>query len=295
MARRPATGAVPGPDTGNRTRDLPERLRTARLLVLAPHMDDETLACGGTLLLHRNPSAVHCLFATDGANSPAPLLPWIGRLPADLATLRKEEARAATRHLGIPDTNVRFLGLPDGCLGRHLHRLEHALEEAISNLRPEFVLAPFRYDVHPDHVALNRAARAVLLRHRGGTPVLLEYFVYHRLRGVPGGDVRGMLESDAVVAVNIEPVGDAKRVALDCYVSQVTNRYPWQDRPILTEESLEQRCTEPEYFLVTDPAAGLDDGLAAHAGRVRLATLAMRLGKRPKDRALAFLRWILGR
>jgi LmbE family N-acetylglucosaminyl deacetylase len=148
--------------------------------------------------------------------------------------------------------------------------------------------------VHPDHVALNRAIRAVL-RGSPNPPVLLEYFVYHRLRFVPGGDVRRALRPGRLLQVDTTPAVAAKRAALQCYVSQTTLAYPWQERPILTEDSLRRRCAEPECFLPTDPSAPLADDIPSGAARIRLATLAMRFGKRPKDRAVALARWALGR
>jgi LmbE family N-acetylglucosaminyl deacetylase len=196
--------------------------------------------------------------------------------------------------LGVPRENLYFLDLPDGRLAACRARFAAVLHETIMRLAPKFVFAPFRYDVHPDHVALNRAAR-VVLRCLSSPPVLLEYFVYHRLRFVPGGDVRRALRVDRLVKIDTTTVAAAKRAALDCYVSQTTIGYPWQDRPILTEDSLRERCAEPESFLLTDPAAPLSEGIAAHVRRIRLATLAMRFGKRPKDRAVAFARWALGR
>lgn len=294
MAHEPPSRGAHGPETAAPVADLRESVLAGRVLILAPHMDDEALACGGTVLLHSDRPQVHFFFATDGAASPAPLLPWLGRTDPGLPSMREQEARAAAGRLGVPGDNLKFLRLPDGRLAKHRRGLESALEDTMEAVRPDFVFAPFRYDVHPDHVALNRAARSVL-RGAPRPPVLLEYFVYHRLRGVPGGDVRGALDAGALVRVDIGEVSAAKRAALECYASQVAIQYPWQDRPILTESSLRQRCEEPEYFLVTDPAAALDTGFAAHAHRVRLATLAMRVGKRPKDRAVAFLRWAAGR
>ena len=294
MAHRPDASAGPGPAVIAGRGNLLERILAGRLLVLAPHMDDEALACGGTILRHRDRTLVHCLFATDGAASPAPLLPWFGKVDEGLAAERKAEARAATKRLGLPEENLHFLDLPDGRLCARRRALESALTKTIDRLAPEFVFAPFRHDVHPDHVALNRAVRAVLCQ-MPAPPALLEYFVYHRLRGVAGGDVRAILEPETLLAVEIAAVAEAKRAALDCYASQAQVRYAWQDRPILTEDSLSQRCAEPEYFLPTDPGASLGAGFRAHAHRVRLATLAMRLGKRPKDQVVAFVRWAIGR
>lgn len=273
-------------------KDLLRRLLTSKLLVLAPHMDDETLACGGTMLLHANKRHVHCLFATDGAASPAPLLPWTGRIDSDIVNQRRREAVAATAQLGISADNLRFLNLPDGRLPAHRHELAIGLSEIMETVRPDFVLVPFRYDVHPDHTALNRATRAVLRRMKA-PPSMLEYFIYHRLLFVPERDVRKAVERRALVTVDTLSVASAKRDAIDCYVSQTTIRHDWQDRPILTAENVKLRCTEPECFLITDPSAPLSDGLFAHGRRIQLACLAARYGKRPKDRVRAFTRWLL--
>jgi LmbE family N-acetylglucosaminyl deacetylase len=285
------TDAFPARDNPGGVADSPNRVLSERILVLAPHMDDETLACGGTLLLHTSKKDIYCLFATDGAASPAPLLPWTGKVDPDLGNLRRREALAVAAKIGIPASNLAFLDLPDGALSSRRAELVAALGNAIAAIKPKFVFAPFRYDVHPDHTALNVAARTTL-RAMTAAPTLLEYFVYHRLRYVPGGDVRRALDAAALMVVNTAPVAAAKRELLECYLSQTTALYPWQERPILTEESLRQRCAEPEFFLPADPAGPMSAGFASHRRQIQLACLATRFGKRPKDRALAFLRWI---
>ena len=273
---------------------LANAILAARILVLAPHMDDETLGCGGTMLLHASKPDVHCLFATDGAASPAPLLPWLGRIDGGLAAARRREALAAAATIGVPAENLRFLDLPDGKLTARRQDLLRALAEAVAAIEPEFVFAPFRYDVHPDHVALNRAARDVL-RALPAAPALLEYFVYHRLPLAPRGDVRQALEPRALLRIDTRSVADAKRAALGCYLTQTTIRYPWQDRVVLTDESLRRRCAEPELFVPTDPAAPLSAGFVSHSRQIRFAGLATRLGKRRKDQAAALVRWVLQR
>lgn len=283
MARRagPSRVRVDADETA-----APDRILTARLLILAPHMDDETLACGGTVLRHQRKSEIHCLFATDGAASPSPLFPWLGRADPNLATHRRQEAVAVATCLGIPGANLRFLDLPDGRLAASFGELTTALRDAVLQTDPDIVLAPFRYDVHPDHTTLNRAARQVLGTMRT-PPQLMEYFVYFRQRFLPHGDVRRAVAPERLLSVDIAPVATAKRAALDCYRTQTTILYSWQERPTLTAESLDHRCREPEVFLPTDPTASLADDLTPYVLRIRLACLAMRWGKRPKDRLQA--------
>ena len=294
MSFRPGQGEVAPSRQQVDSREMPGRILVRPLLVLAPHMDDETLGCGGTMALHEDKRKIHCVFCTDGAASPAPLLPWQGRVDPALPERRRQEAAAALGVLGVPPENLHFLDLPDGRLAAHRKELRALLAALITRLRPDFVFAPFRYDVHTDHVAVNRAARSALL-DVPVPPALLEYFVYNRLRFVPGGDVRQALDRDRLVEIDTTSVAQLKREALDCHATQTRVDYPWQERPILTAESMALRCGEPERFLRSDPAAALDDGVVDHAWRISLGTLAMRHGKRPKDRAVAFLRWAVGR
>jgi LmbE family N-acetylglucosaminyl deacetylase len=278
---------------GSGPTDLVERILASGLLVLAPHMDDEALACGGTILLHEDPARVHCLFATDGAASPAPLLPWLGKTDAGLAARRR-------RRPGMPRRCWAFhmkTSIPRPARRRLAPRrivLEAALARSLERLRPEFVFAPFRFDVHPDHVALNRATRRAAA---AGGPAHAAGVL--RLPPAPrraGGRRARRARADRVHAgAGYTGVATRKRAALDCYVSQATRLYDWQERPILTEDSLRQRCAEPECFLLSEPGAPLTEGFAGHVNRIRLATLAMRFGKRPKDRAVALARWALGR
>jgi LmbE family N-acetylglucosaminyl deacetylase len=269
------------------------QLDRAKILALAPHMDDETLGCGGLIALHSDPGRVYCVFATDGSRSPAPLLPWLGKPDDNLPEKRKHEAIAALGELGVPDKNLVFLDLPDGKLSRHQGRLADRLSDTIQMLRPDIVLAPFRLDVHPDHVALNRAARSIL-RKTADPPHFLEYFVYFHMRLLPGGDIRRCLRTESVIRIDVSEVSQAKMRALRNYDTQIRVSHDWQDRPILTADRLRDRCSDPEIFIESDPNAPLLDVFPRHKLRIMCAFLAQRYGKRPKDQLAALLRWLRG-
>jgi LmbE family N-acetylglucosaminyl deacetylase len=115
-------------------------------------------------------------------------------------------------------------------------------------IAPVTILVPFRYDWHRDHVAVHRTmARA---HAEGGLPgTLVEYFVYTQRRLLPGNDIRACLAAGSVWAVDITPVADIKRQALECYRSQTTRFFEWQRRPILTSDVLTRACASPEVFL----------------------------------------------
>lgn len=119
--------------------------RGRRVLVVAPHPDDETIGCGGTLaLLAEQGAQVTVVVATDGEAT-------IGSsLPADAtAVARRAEAVEACEVLGVPAPV--FLGLPDGGLAGSRHALVEGLGRAVSSTDPDLVLAPWPLDRHADH------------------------------------------------------------------------------------------------------------------------------------------------
>jgi LmbE family N-acetylglucosaminyl deacetylase len=266
----------------------PAQVFWGTVLVIVPHMDDEVLACGGTIARLPSPAKVHLVYATDGGQAYAPVVPWLDSTSPELSAVRRVEATAALERLGVPPHNLHFLDLPDGRLEHQGPALERAFAELLWKMRPDHVLIPFRYDRHPDHLAVNRAAHTAM---RGGCRAqLFEYFVYYRWRMLRGGDVRRYLRRDAVFAVDIEPVAERKRTALDCFKSQTTSFYPWQDRPILSQTSLDEVCQHPEIFLRHDPALAGAAVFSAARGWIRFVHAFEPTVKRRKDQVMSLMR-----
>jgi LmbE family N-acetylglucosaminyl deacetylase/glycosyltransferase involved in cell wall biosynthesis len=117
----------------------PALLRGERLLVLAPHPDDEVIGCGGLVAQHlREHRRVRIVIATDGAQA------------GDVAA-REAESRRGIAALG--DAEVVFLGFRDRTLGDDAGAL---LREQLLDFRPDLLLVPSPVEIHPDHIALSR-------------------------------------------------------------------------------------------------------------------------------------------
>jgi len=139
-------------------------------MVIAPHPDDEALACSVILQQAvRAGAAIRIVYVTDGENNPWPqrVLERRWRLSASdrkrWGKLRRAEALAALRVLDIQPGVVQFLALPDqGLTGLLLHDCDSALTpltQVINDWSPTDILAPSLSDIHPDHNAV-----AVMMR-----------------------------------------------------------------------------------------------------------------------------------
>ena len=253
--------------------DLDIRLLAGRTVIVAPHMDDEVLACGGLIAKLPHKDGVHIIYATDGMKSPAPIFPGRDKISPDLGKTRMQESIEAMKLLGVPEHNLHFLCLPEARLKKHISPLRNLLSDKIKRIAPQRIFVPFRYDRHPDHLAVNHAIVADI-RQGDTQPQLIEYFVYYRWRLMPKGDIRKYIRQQLLFKLEIGDVVQRKRRALDCFTSQTTIYYPWQTRPILTSKLLDEECQNPEIFLVSNDSSS---GAAVFSSSVLWIRLVHRL------------------
>lgn len=116
-----------------------------RVLILAPHPDDEAIGMGGTLCMHvANGSRVTVLYLTDGGGLEEPREPLIAR--------RRAEARALGAALGLQQV---FWDSPDTRLANDPPTVAR-LATLLGELEPEHIYAPSIFDHHYDHFATNQ-------------------------------------------------------------------------------------------------------------------------------------------
>jgi LmbE family N-acetylglucosaminyl deacetylase len=233
------------------SRDRSEELGGARVLVLAPHPDDETLACGAVLARHDGPDSAYVIVASDGS------LGAYGAERAALAAQRQAELGEATAALGLGPSQVEWWGLEDGSLPSHMDELTDRLGRVFDELRPAVVLSPWAFDVHSDHAALGLAARTAA----ADRPLeLLEYVTWawdrpshlvRALRSRAAAVTRGRarwLPSGRPVAVATAPALEAKRAAIACYGSQLAGPRTRRGEASLDEAMVELFLSRAELF-----------------------------------------------
>ena len=186
-----------------------------RVLVLAPHPDDECIGCGGTVRKYVDlGSCVRVVVLTDGRDGDPTVSrlarndPERERLESELVIRRKSEAVAALKILGAE--HGYFLGASDGQLRHHVASIAVRLACILSEWRPDIVLLPFLTDRHADHFATNRCFFDAVSQLKAGWVESLNCLGYETWSPIY-----------ANVYVDISATMECKRQALNCHESQL--------------------------------------------------------------------------
>ena len=149
-----------------------------KIAVFAPHPDDETLGCGGTIAKKiREGYDVIIAVLTDGRHAFSKILGiYSDPSPEDVKRMRKEEVKRAVKILGVRKKNLIFLDFEDGTLGKNRKKLEEKITQIIEKSSPVEVYFPYEKDVHPDHLAANRAVRNAI-ENSGITVKMYQYSI----------------------------------------------------------------------------------------------------------------------
>jgi LmbE family N-acetylglucosaminyl deacetylase len=120
--------------------------RQKKILVIAPHQDDETIGAGGTLLKAANNGAdISCIYVTDGSMATNDV-PGI-----EMMRIREKEAREVWKEIGGKTIFLRF---PDGAIPLNEEASE-ILSNEIKKIDPDIIFVPFLLDNHLDHINTN--------------------------------------------------------------------------------------------------------------------------------------------
>ncbi len=226
--------------------NLPPLTSRSRVMLFAPHPDDESLATG--VFLQRAGAAgaaVRVVYATDGERNcwPQRLLEGKVRIRENdrrrWGARRQAEALAALATLGVQGGNVEFLSLPDqgvtdlllaGC-NETLQRLA----DLIRSWAPTHLLMPSPADTHPDHsglaVLLGVAIDDYLPPQHGMTQ--LHYLVH-------GASASFAREAHPLCSSPLERT--MKQRAIVCHVTQVA----------LSRRRFLAYAKRPERFVIGD-------------------------------------------
>lgn len=181
-----------------------------KVLVFAPHNDDEILGVGGTMARH--------ISMGDEV--------YVCEVTASLVEKYRlklqGEARKAHEFLGVKETiflNLTVVELPR----EEIRKFNGAISETVSRIAPDIVYLPFYGDIHGDHYAV---ANSVMVAVRPlSAPFVKQVYMYETLSetgwNYPTADKAFIPNT----YVDITDFYFQKENALKCYQSQV-KEYP---------------------------------------------------------------------
>ena len=170
-----------------------------RILVVAPHPDDEAIGCGGLLALY--PNLCDVLVLTDGRRGRSKSRLHVS--DEKMAATRRSESESAMAIAGVK--NITFLGIPDCRLAEN--------RKAVFgfDFSPyTYIFIPNTFEEHPDHGNAAKFIRQLRLRGRTKAKIC-EYEVWS-----------AMPQTDVIL--DISAVEEKKLAMLSCYKSQLECR-----------------------------------------------------------------------
>lgn len=216
-----------------RGRDITYTFGGERVLVIAPHADDETLGAGVAVLrLVERGKEVHITVVTDGRNSHTS-----AKISKDqLAQMRREEMTEACRLLGVPAERVHFGPCEDRHVGDHVDKAHAHLKALVEKIEPDLIFSPSPLDRHYDHVAVGQTVARLAGEGIITCPVY-EYPVwFYSVRTWTNPDkltprnLWNLVWKPARAAFTLQPLLirthgylDRKRIALEAHRSQMFN------------------------------------------------------------------------
>ncbi len=141
---------------------------TKKILIVAPHGDDEVLGCGGTIFRELAlGSEVHVLIMTKGYEAQG----------FSKSSLEQKELEMESIIESIPYSTFARLDFPAvGLETIPRSELVKAIHNHIQELQPECLYIPFKGDVHTDHQVVAEAAWAAAKAFRA--PSVKEVYAY---------------------------------------------------------------------------------------------------------------------
>jgi LmbE family N-acetylglucosaminyl deacetylase len=250
--------------------------KSEKLLIVAPHPDDESLGTGG--LLQRafaSQVPVRILFGTKGENNPWAQRFWERRWNigpderVGWGERRRQEALNAISVLGGKPDCARFLNLPDqgitGLLMKGDPKMLALFAEEIEEWLPTLVVIPAMRDAHPDHSALSVVLSMVLDSFGGLLSQVWEYLVHEPQVAITRQPVTLRLSSEEV---------ERKQKAILCHETQVA----------LSRDRFTRFAKSEEAYHRHNPIRVTLDGGPLLAVQTREGVLNLRISAYPRDR-----------
>ncbi|WP_435116909.1 PIG-L deacetylase family protein [Candidatus Pelagibacter bacterium nBUS_49] len=127
-----------------------------KILIIAPHADDEILGCGGFISKYSKKNYKINVLILTNANKGAPEIYSY----ENIKTIRNESKLA---NLSVGTNKLFFENLPGLNLTNYpIYKISNIIDNYIKKINPEVILIPSIYDIHDDHKIIFKAAKVAM-------------------------------------------------------------------------------------------------------------------------------------
>ncbi len=143
----------------------------SNIIVFAPHPDDETLGCGGTLLKHiEAKDSVHWVILTDISIDQGFSKKVINTRKKEIDLVKNKFQFTSTHQLKFKTTQLDSVPINELIL---------KISDLIKKIKPEILYVPFYGDIHSDHFTAFNAISACTKSFR--YPFIKKIFAYETI------------------------------------------------------------------------------------------------------------------
>ena len=143
----------------------------SRVLVIAPHPDDETLGCGGTLFKHKaNNDDIFWFIVTGISADTGWPVDKVKKREKSINNVKKNYGFSQVFNLQLPSTRLDILPFSD---------LIGEITNVYKEISPEIIYMPFNHDVHTDHQIIAKAFNSTFKWFR--YPHIIRVLMYETL------------------------------------------------------------------------------------------------------------------
>jgi len=125
-----------------------------KIIVIAPHPDDETLGCGGTIFRHKaEGDEIYWLIITGISKNAGWSNDTVEKRDNEIDAVAEKYGFSDVFNLRLPTTKLDTLPVSD---------LIGEISNVYKEVEPDIIYMPFAYDVHTDHQIIAKALQSTL-------------------------------------------------------------------------------------------------------------------------------------
>ena len=203
----------------------------SKVLVVAPHPDDETLGCGGTILKHKaQGDEIYWLIVTE-MNSKG------GYSDKEISERNKQIEKVSKAY---KFNKVFRLGFESSYLDTSpMAEIIKELSKVLKKLQPEILYIPFKNDVHSDHEVVFNSIVAASKTFRNKK--IKSLYVYETISETDFGSVKNFSDTFTPnVFIDISKFLKKKSSIMKIYKSEI-KKFPFPRNVIMANHKIKKK------------------------------------------------------